>query len=83
MSALTDYADRVKGYAQTVNAGVDGLGEDIQSLKDLIAQIQNSPGPISAEDQTALNDAETLLAAAADRVKALDDTTPPVAPPAP
>ncbi len=98
MSKISDYAAAQKAANEQIGAAVDGLTTsttglvaDVQSLKDKIDALQNSPGEVSQEDQVLLDtlqvDAGTLvarIAAAAAAVKALDDATgnlptPPVA----
>lgn len=72
-----------------LNTAVDGLGADIQGLKDVIATLPTA-GDISPAQQAILDDIDAKMQVVEDRVtalstkaKALDDMTPPVAPPAP
>src|SRR5438874_288728 len=69
MSAISDFTDKVNarfdqmgGDVDTAVAGVDsmstsvtGIAADVKFLKDTITQINNNPGPISADDQKLLD----------------------------
>jgi ABC-type transporter Mla subunit MlaD len=95
MSAIGDFADRMTAFFEeqgpkidTALAGVTGIAGDVAELKRIIEEIQNSPGPITTEDQARLDALEALAAAFGGRVTAvvaavteLDEQTPP-APPA-
>ena len=83
MSAISEFAAKQAAHNAAIDAGLDGIAGDVQGLKDLIAQLQTSPGTISAEDQATLDALEAKAAATADKVAALDAATPPIAPPEP
>ncbi len=80
MSAISDFAAKQNAHNDAIDTAVAGLGADIQGLKDLIATLQNSPGTISPEDQATLDALETRTSGIADKLKALDDLTPPTPP---
>ena len=77
MSAIKDFADKVNAHNEKINTAVAGLTDDIQTLKDKIEELQNSPGAITPEDQALLDAIESSLAAVAAKVEALDGLTPP------
>lgn len=81
MSAISDYAAKVKQSFTAISAGLDGITGDLVTLNDKITALQNSPGQVTPEDQALLNEVQTLASGLADRVKALDDQTAPPAPP--
>lgn len=82
MSALSDYTQRVNTHLDKLDTGLAGLTTDIQELKTLIEKLQNSPGPITPEDQALLDALEARVKSAADKAAALDAETPPTPPPA-
>lgn len=96
MSAISDFAAKQKEFntrqAQAIDGAVTSLGgltSDVAELNRKIEELQNSPGGVTPEDQALIDDlqaqgeavaakAESLAAA----LKALDEQTPPAAPPA-
>lgn len=83
MSAISDFAAKVKAHQDKIDTAVSGLSGDVQALKDKITQLQNSAGQISPEDQALLDGIEAKASDVAGKLAALDDLTPPPAPPAP
>ena len=97
MSKLSEYVDRVTASHDAISASVDaivtsvtGVAGDVTELKRIILELQNNPGPISAEDQALLDALEVkvgALVARTDAVKAsvaeLDAQTADVPPPPP
>ncbi len=81
MSKISEFSDAVNASFNDINKGIDGLAGDIKTLNDKITELQNTPGPLSPEDQALLDAIQATAVSAASRVKALDDLTPPVAPP--
>lgn len=81
MATIQEFADRVNTAFDEIGTAVDGVVTDIQWLKDKITELQNTPGPISPEDQARLDALEARAAAAVTKVKALDASTE--TPPAP
>ena len=94
MSAISDFASKQQEFNTRQGAAVDSavtsvgdLTTEVQQLNDKIAQLQNSSGTVTPEDQQLINDLETqgdavttkteALAAA---LKALDTLTPPAPP---
>lgn len=70
----------IADFASKVNANFAQIKSGIQALDDKIIAFNNSPGPISAEDQTALDDivqTSAALATAANTVVPV--VTPPTA----
>jgi len=99
MSAISDYSLRVNTAFDAISGSVDaivnsvtGVTGDIAELKRIIAELQNSPGPITPEDQTLLDNLESKansLSARLETVKvslaeldAQTENVPPVVPPA-
>src|SRR6185436_18951831 len=82
MSAVSDFAAKMKVFTDRQGAAVDGLVADIKTLNDKTTELQNSPGTITPEDQALLNEIETHAGAIADKLDALDAQTPPTPPPA-
>lgn len=76
MSAITDQANRIAAFQNRVDAAVEGITTDIESLKKLIEQLQNTPGAITPEDQALLDNIEARTAKVADKVEALDNLDP-------
>lgn len=81
-SPIADYADRAKAYQDSMDASIDGIQGDVVFLNEKIAALQASQGTLTPEDQALLDQIEARGLALADKVKAVDDMTPP-APPAP
>lgn len=85
MSAISEYAGRVNTAFDKLATAVDGVAGDVAFLKEKILELQNNPGPISAEDQAILDQLEARTAGLADKTAALDAATadrPPEPPPA-
>jgi len=81
MSAISDFAAKVKAFTDRQDAAIDGLVADVKTLNDKITELQNSSGGISAEDQKLLDEIQNHASAVADKLDALDAQTPPPAPP--
>lgn len=75
MSAISDFAAKVNTAFDAVGTAVDGVAGDVQFLKDEIAKLQNTPGPISAEDQATLDGLQARADALTSKVQALDALT--------
>lgn len=85
----TAFNDRQATAIDSAAGSVSGLTDDIKTLNDKIAELQNSAGQVTAEDEALINELETQgnalvvkAEAAAEALKALDGQTPPT-PPAP
>lgn len=83
MSAISDFADKVKTSYTAIGNAVDGLTGDIKTLNDKITALQNSAGAITPEDQAILDDIEAQAGAVAAKLSALDDLTAPAEVPTP
>lgn len=81
MSKISEFADKVTAHNDKIDAALEGINGDVVGLKALIEQLQNSAGEVTPEDQALLDQLEARLAALADKTAALDELTPPVAPP--
>lgn len=82
MSALSDFLAHQKAYNDQMNAYVSAILNDVNHLNDVIKQLQESPGAVSPEDQAAIDELQKQGQSLLDRMKALDDMTPPPVPPA-
>ncbi len=80
MSAISDFADKMKVHNDHVDVAITGLQGDVKNLSDQIAALQASAGQITPEDQLLLDGIEARTAAIHDKLDALDALTPPVAP---
>lgn len=82
MSAITDFSDKMKIFFDRQDKAVSDLQDDVKSLQDQIAALQNSPGTITPEDQALLDEIQTRASTVSDKLDALDSLTPPATPPA-
>lgn len=92
MSAVSDFINSQKQFNKDVGEGIDhvnehitGLQGDVKSLNDKIAALEVTPADL-ADFEVLKADGQALstkLKAAGDAIHALDDLTPPVAPPTP
>lgn len=80
MSAISDFAAKVKAHQDREDASIAGLKQDVQTLNDKITALQNSQGQITPEDQALLDDITTRGQSMSDKLEALDALTPPPAP---
>jgi hypothetical protein len=80
MSAISDFAAKQAEHNARMDAALTGLSGDIDVLNAKIAELQASPGAITAEDQALLDDLTSQGEALAGRVEAADALTPPVVP---
>ncbi len=83
MSAISDFADKMKIHNEHVEDAVTGLQGDVKALKDQIAALQASQGQITPADQALLDGIEQKAADIHTKLDALDALTPPVVPPTP
>lgn len=81
MTAIADYTAKVNASFASLNTALDDIKTEISSLNDKITTLQNSPGPISPEDQATLDAAQTQAQSLVDKAQAMDTVNPP-APPA-
>lgn len=78
MSAISDFADKMKTFFDRQDTAVADLQGDVKNLQDQIAALQNSPGTITPEDQALLDGIEGQASGVADKLDALNAQTPPV-----
>lgn len=83
MSAISDFADKMKVHNDHVEQAITGLQGDVKNLTDQIAALQASVGKITAEDQALLDGIEARASTIHDKLDALDALTPPIMPPVP
>ncbi len=83
MSAISDFADKMKVHNDKVDAAITGLQGDVKNLTDQIAALQASQGQITPADQALLDGIESKASDISDKLDALDALTPPVVPPTP
>jgi hypothetical protein len=77
MSKITDIESAQKAYFDEMGVIVDNIASDVKLLNDKLTAIQNSPGTLSPEDQASLDSGLGLVKGLRDRLKTLDDMTPP------
>lgn len=82
-SPIAEFAAKQTAHNDRIDAAVEDLQGDIKTLNDKITELQNTPGPITPEDQALLDGLEARGKAIADKVDALAALTPPNVPPAP
>lgn len=82
MSAIADFAAKVKVHQDKEDAAIAGLTQDVQTLNDKITALQNSQGTVTPEDQALLDDITARGQTISDKLAALDAMTPPPSPPA-
>lgn len=75
MEAIQTFGARVKAAFEKQAKAVDGLVADIETLNKKIEELQNSPGGITPEDQTLLNELEAQADSIATKLEALDAAT--------
>lgn len=78
---IVDYANRTREYHTRTATAHTNLAADVQTLKDKITELQNTPPVLDPADQTLLNEIEALAAGIATQAEALDNATPPPPPP--
>lgn len=78
MSAIGDYSAAVDAKFAEIGTSVDeivashvGLAADVAGLKKIILELQNNPGPISAEDQALLDSGVAKVTALAEKTAAV------------
>lgn len=81
MSAVSDYVAKQKTYNDRMSTAVDGVATDVDTLNKKIAELQSTQGQITPEDQALLDEIQAQGEALATKLEALDQVTPPPAPP--
>lgn len=79
-AAVQKYVDAQTARNDAIDKAIDGLVEDEKASAALIKQLQENPGELSAEDQTALDELERRNQASLDKLQALDALNPVVPP---
>ena len=77
---IAEYVAQANAFMDTLDTHATGLEGDIKFLNDKITEMQNSPGVLSPEDQTALDAMQARVEASVGRIAAADALTPPVVP---
>lgn len=80
MSAVSDFVAKQNAFNDRQDVAIDGLRGDVKTLNDTIEKLQNTPGPISAEDQASLDALEVRGDAISAKLEALDAMTAPTPP---
>lgn len=83
MSKISEYVDKQLAHNKDIDKHLDGISAGIGDLKKTIADLQNSQGSVTAEDQALLDKAEAQAQALEDKAHAMDTLQPPTPPPAP
>lgn len=79
-TAIQEFAVKQKAHNDNIGKAIDGIVLDIKALNDKIAELQNSPGEVTPEDQALLNELEGQASALAAKLNALDQNEPPTVP---
>lgn len=80
MSAVSQFNTKLNAFLDQQAEATQGLTEDVQFLKDELERINNSGGPISAEDQASLDASLERVSGISAKLTALNALTPPKAP---
>jgi hypothetical protein len=85
MEAIDRFAAAVNAAFDALGTSVNGVAADVELLKQLIADLQNTGPTWTPADQQKLDDIQARAEAAAAKVALLDAATanPPVTPPTP
>ena len=75
MASIQEFAGRVDAAFDALHTSVAGIETDVTWLKDEIVRLNNTPGPISPEDQALLDAIEARATALVTRVQTLDAAT--------
>lgn len=81
MSKISEFATTQAAHNKRMDDALTGISGDIATLNDKIAELQNSAGTVTPEDQALLDQLQAQGEALATRIEAADALTPP-APPA-
>ncbi|HWH75890.1 MAG TPA: hypothetical protein VNT76_00915 [Candidatus Binatus sp.] len=80
MSKISEFAAKQNEHNDKIDKAIEGISGDISFLKATIEKLQNTPGDVTADDQALLDALETRVNATTEKLAAIDDLTPPVAP---
>lgn len=86
MPGVKDFVLAQNAFNDRQDAAIGGLTADVAGLKAEIERLQNTPGPITPEDQALLDSIQARADGIATRLEALDAQTearpePPTEPP--
>lgn len=79
--AIEEFAAKQREHNARMDSAIAGVTGDVEAQAALIKQLQENPGPISAEDQAVLDELQASNEALASKLEALDALTPPPVPP--
>ena len=77
---LKEYIANQRDYNNKMGEAINEIADDVKRQGELITQIQNSPGRLSAEDQTALDELEASSKDLVARLKVVNELNPPPVP---
>lgn len=80
MSKISEFASAQNAFNDQMDASITAVQADVKALNDKITELQTSPGVITAEDQSLLDGLQARGKALSEKLKALDDLTPPTPP---
>lgn len=80
MTKVSEFAAAQSAHNDRMGVALDGISTDIAALNAKIAELQNSAGQITPEDQTLLDALQAQGEALAGRIEAADAMTPPAVP---
>ena len=80
MSAISEFAAKQSQFNARLSAAIDGVAADVGALNAKIEELQNTPGTISEEDQTLLDELQVQGEALAFNLERVDSLTPPKPP---
>lgn len=83
MSKISEFGLVVNTRFDELGTAVDGVAADVAFLKTEIERLQNTPGPITPEDQAILDSIQSRADQLSEKVKALDAATEQVPTPPP
>lgn len=79
--SISAFAAAMTTFNDAQDAAITALQGDVENLNAQILALQNSPGTLSAADQSTLDAIQARGQTITDKLAALDAITPPVAPP--
>ena len=79
MSKITDQMDAEQRDADAISLKLDSITAGIAELDRLITEFQNSPGTLSAADQTAVDKIQSVISGLRSKAEGIS-TTPPTPP---
>lgn len=80
MSVISEFAAKMSAFNDRQDAAITGVSNDVQALKDTIAQLQSTQGQVTPEDQALIDQIQSRADGIAAKLEALDALTPPTPP---